>query len=124
MLGLLCLAEDRLRFRHSAENLETELDRVNTDLARVHSELTTGCVECWIHQSHVLNLERQREVVTAEKSALSPASTSDKAAFYVALHLCMCVAGERDRLAGVLYHLPRLLGRIISLVQLFMRSVR
>lgn len=60
------------------------------------SELAVSRLECGTQRSHVLDLEHQVEVVTAEKYALSLAPASDKAALEVALRPFTFFASEQD----------------------------
>lgn len=77
MLGLLGVAEDGLSFQRFENNLEIELDTVNTGLAHVSPELTTGPAKCGTQRSCVSDPEHPAEVGTAGESSLSLARASN-----------------------------------------------
>lgn len=125
VLGLLCLAEDGLRLPCSAGNMETSLDKGNTDVVRVHSGLIAPGAECGAQKSYVSDLERHVEVDPAENAAVNLASAANKATWDAALRRCTFMASNRESLDGVVLTCRlRLFGRMIILVQLFVLFVR
>lgn len=125
ILRLLRLAEDGFPFWHSAKNMDTDLDKVNTKyrLGCAWSEATALSMECRGLRFCVLDLKGQVVAAIGENSVLSLTSPSNRDALDSALCWCTSVARKRESVECCLVYCItcglKLLGQVISLVQPF-----
>lgn len=93
-------------FQRSAETLETEFGKANSDLTCVCSKLKASRAECRAKRSCISDLELQVKLIFADTSALSLATAFDNVAFDSALRLCTSVACECHTLSCVMSDQP------------------